>query len=157
MRNNALSRGLVLAAGLCVLSAIAGCGGAEAGQVSGKVTLNGRPLEAGKVTFYDPDRPGRNVIGDIKQDGTYRVFACPTGNVKVTVQPLPPPARAKTAAAPAKEVYAPGSRGRVAPPAGKQPSSLIPAVNPKYSDPATTDLVCRVHSGPQTFDIDLKP
>ena len=70
---------------------VTGCGGAESAEITGKVMHNGQPLQAGKVTFYDPERPGRNVIGDIKADGTYRVFACPTGQVKVTVQPLPPP------------------------------------------------------------------
>ena len=143
--------------GLLALLPVAGCGGGGGAEVTGTVTLNGEPLKAGKVTFYDPDRPGRNVIADIKPDGTYHVFACPYGQAKVTVQPLPPPAKAKAAAAPAKGVRGPGSKAAPGKPAARQPSAAVPAVNPKYSDPATTDLVCPVKSGTQTFDIDLKP
>lgn len=155
MRRHALLRVLALTAGLGAVPWVAGCSGAEAAEVIGKVTLNGQPLQAGKVTFYDPNRPGRNVIGDIKPDGSYRVFACPTGNVRVTVQPLPPPS-VKGQPLPADgEGHKGGKRGSPPPPRTKAPG--LPAIDPKYSDPATTDLVCLVKSGIQTFDIDLKP
>jgi hypothetical protein len=142
MRIEARVRLLTLVAGLFVTSQLVGCGDGAGAEVTGKVTFQGQPLKAGKVTFYHPDRPGRNVIADIRPDGTYHVYGCPSGNVKVTVQALPPKA-------------ATTSRGKAY--TGPKKAASVPPINPKYGDPATTDLVCRVSSSTQTFDIDLTP
>ncbi|MDW8244568.1 MAG: hypothetical protein RMJ88_15275 [Thermogemmata sp.] len=119
-----------------------GCGSESGAEVRGRVTFNGQPLRAGKVTFYHPTRPGRNVIADIRPDGTYHAYACPWGDVKVTVQPLRPRAAGT-------------SRGR--PYSGvKKAADAIPLIPQKYLDPATTDIVCPVRQNKQTFDIELK-
>ncbi|VTS01825.1 unnamed protein product [Gemmata massiliana] len=142
MRTHGTRGSVPLAIGLLALAHVAGCGPGAGAEVSGTVTFQGTPIRAGKVTFYHPDRPGRNVIADIRPDGTYRVYACPSGEVKVTVQPLPPAAKST-------------SRGQ--PYTGAKKAAPVPPVNAKYGDPATTDLVCRVTGAAQTFDIDLGP
>lgn len=127
---------------LVLLVPSAGCGDGAGAEVTGTVTYNGQPLRAGKVTFYHPDRPGRNVIADIRPDGTYHVYACPRGDVKVTVQPLPP--------------HPGASRGRPYIGVKKAAAAQVPAIPAKYLDPATTDLICPVRQRRQTFDIELK-
>ena len=41
--------------------------------VSGRVTLDGRPLEMGSVTFVPQDGSGRPATGSIQSDGSYRL------------------------------------------------------------------------------------
>jgi len=144
MRRTRILRPLLsLLGSLVVLTLAAGCGDRAGAEVTGRVTFNGKPLQAGKVTFYHPDRPGRNVIADIRPDGTYHVYACPSGDVKVTVQPLPPRAKGT-------------SRGQ--PYTGaKKAAAPVPLIPAKYTDPATTDLICPVRGRNQSFDIELKP
>jgi len=115
--------------------ALCGCGNGTA-DVCGTVKFNGTPLKAGTVTFFNPHQAGLNVVANIRPDGTYRAPHCPTGKVKVTVQPLRPVAKGLTRTA------------------GRPP---IPPVPARYADPDTTDLVAEVRGGSQTYDIDIVP
>lgn len=67
---------------LWVASAV-GCGGGKA-TVTGKVTIDGKPLPAGRISFV-PSKGGAGVGADIK-DGQYTVEKVPVGSVKVTVE-----------------------------------------------------------------------
>jgi hypothetical protein len=60
--------------------ALVGCGGK--GNVSGTVTLDGKPLPAGKISFLPNKGPA--VTAEIK-DGKYSAKGVPAGNAKVTV------------------------------------------------------------------------
>jgi hypothetical protein len=61
--------------------ALAGCGGGT-GTVSGKVTLDGSPLPAGRIVFFGPK--GKSATAEIK-DGQYTASNVPAGDVKITV------------------------------------------------------------------------
>jgi hypothetical protein len=135
-------RGWLWSVGLIGSILATGCS-ESTGTVTGTVTFNGEPLQAGKVTFFHPSKPGRNVMADIQPDGTYRILACPAGESKVTVQPLPPKSGS--------------SRGKPYVPGSRKATDKAPPVPAKYNDPATTDIICRVTSGSQTFNIDLRP
>lgn len=125
--------GILTLAGLGV--ATPGCSGSAGAEVTGTVRFEGQPLRGGKITFYHPRQPGRNVSAYIQPDGTYRILEVPYGQVKVTVVALPPKKKDRTGKGPAKLV--------------------LPPIPLKYTDPETTDLVCPVRHASQTFDIDL--
>lgn len=90
-------------AGLLVLLAVfcgmAGCG-AGVGDVSGKVTFQGKTVVCGSVVLVGPD--GMTKVGAINQDGTYTVKGVGAGTVGVAVfsldpaRPLDPYKTAKT-------------------------------------------------------------
>ena len=124
---------------LATLILASGCNDMGA-EVTGKVTFKGQPLRAGRVTFHHPDRPGRNVIATIREDGTYHAYAVPVGQVKVTVQPLPP----RSKGSPRGQLHT-----------GVKKADRVPPVPVQYTDPATTDLICPVRRGTQIFDIEL--
>jgi hypothetical protein len=138
MRSTTLLR--AAGGGGCLLGLLGLLGCSDPGaEVTGTVRFDGVPLTGGKVTFFHPTRPGRNVTAYIQTDGTYRILAVPTGQVKVTVVVLPPQQkdRDKKRAAAAR--------------------LKVPAVPSKYTDPATTELIYRVEPGSQTIDIELRP
>jgi hypothetical protein len=85
-------RALFLAMTVLSLAFHAGCGGdVPRGRVSGKVTLNNRPLTAGQVLIIgDNKRSGSAVI---QPDGTYTIPDAPVGPAVVTVLPPVVPAR----------------------------------------------------------------
>lgn len=59
---------------LCCLLFLAGCKNSyqlETAPVRGKITIDGKPLQTGKVRFA-PER-GRGATGDIQPDGTYKL------------------------------------------------------------------------------------
>ncbi|MBI3821579.1 MAG: DUF1080 domain-containing protein [Planctomycetes bacterium] len=55
----------------------------DAGNVQGKIVIDGKPLATGEIILTGPD--GKRVTGAISKDGTYKVTDVPTGKVKVTV------------------------------------------------------------------------
>ena len=73
---------------------IAGCSQRES-SVSGKVTIDGKPLTSGTVAFY-PSGGGAAAYGSIQSDGTYRIATGATGGLNageygVTVVATTPP------------------------------------------------------------------
>jgi hypothetical protein len=71
-----------LLVGAILLSA--GCG-APSGTVSGKVTVGGKTVPGGTVSFIPPD--GKNTqFADIAEDGSYSVKNLPLGKVSITVE-----------------------------------------------------------------------
>jgi hypothetical protein len=117
-------------------AALAGC--SDRGSVSGKVTLNGKPLETGTVSFH-PAMPGPLAYGTIDAGGGYelRTGSQPgvaPGEYVVTVSAieLVPPA--------------PGSRD------DPLPKPLAPE---RYGSPKDSPLRCTVARGSNRFDIEL--
>ncbi len=84
---------------LCLLSCfLLGCGGngggreiGPTGEVEGTVTLDGEPLTAGSVAFYQSNT-GNSGGGELGPDGKFK-FSTPTpiGSYLVSFQPPPPP------------------------------------------------------------------
>jgi hypothetical protein len=71
---------------LAALSVV-GCTASGFGDVAGTVTVDGKPLPAGKITFFDATNVLRT--GDVK-DGVYNVRRVATGKARVAV--VGPPA-----------------------------------------------------------------
>jgi len=121
----------------------AGCGPhvAPTGELSGKVTVKGKPVTAGMVKFF-PEAGGEPVVTPLGTDGTYRVTGVPIGRTKVAIETLsfrnmagPPPAIAKQYGGP-KPVYVP-----------------IPE---KYETPEKSGLAIEVEKGKKPWDIELQ-
>jgi hypothetical protein len=121
--------------------AAAGCGPSQA-TVSGKVTMQGKPVTAGTVLFVGGD----NQIGTGKLDGEGRYVApsVPMGSVKVAVQTLRPE----------QVTGAEANRPKDAPPLPSRLTNLVP-VPQKYADPETSGLTCDVKQRQQEYNIDL--
>jgi hypothetical protein len=128
--------------------AVTGCGGQSTGDITGKVTYDGKPLPAGRVMFFW--RGGENAYSSvIKEDGSYSLFKVPVGPVQVTVETFPPvPVGILGGMGGAKPDAAPTM------PPGSARYVKIPA---KYRDKIKSLLTYEVKKGAQTYDIDLKP
>jgi len=136
---------LILLGGLTLLAA--GCSGHKGPKlvpVSGKVTLDGKPLPGGVVNFF-PDKAKGNdsqntATGTIDSSGTYKLTSnakegAALGHYKVTVATeMPPGADMK---------------------AGEMPPKL-PPINSKYKLIDQTPLSVEVVESPGTGAYDLK-
>ena len=125
-------------AGLALV--LAGCGGGgssakPSGDVSGEVTFEGKPVQAGVVNF-ESAASGAAAQAPIK-DGSFN-FAnpVPVGQYKVTIAPPP---------------EAPPVPGETRPPVNPKD---IPA---KYRTPAKSDLKAEVAAGQNKVKFELKP
>lgn len=124
--------------GLAMLLAV-GCG-RHAAKVSGSVTLGGRPLKSGVVSFT-PAKGGSSAYGNIGSDGRYRLqtgaeTGLDPGEYKVTV----------AANATPEEAAAMGFK------VGRE--GIMPLLTPqKYADVSTTPLSATVKSGSQEIDL----
>jgi hypothetical protein len=122
----------VLAAVLAGAVLLAGCGNGLA-SASGTVTVDGKPLESGTVTFH-PDDGGPTPYGTVS-NGKFTVntgqdAGLKRGSYKVTVS--------------ARTIPEPGSN--------ETGQDLTP---PKYAKPDTTPLTAEV-TGRNHFEFDLK-
>jgi hypothetical protein len=128
------------------LTALSGCGGRI--PVSGKVTVDDKPLKSGGVTFVPDTEKGNNstvnAIGQIKEDGTYELFTegkpgVAPGWYKVLIAAAANPIdNSGAATTDGKKLYAP-------------PQSLV---HDKYSKLKATDLSFEVKSG-GSYDLKL--
>ena len=71
-----------LALSLCLLTFSSGCGKGGKGNVSGEVTVAGKPLPIGTIVFTPSQGPA--VAAEII-DGKYSAIGVPTGDVKVSL------------------------------------------------------------------------
>ena len=135
--------------------AMMGCGGdSKAGAVTGVVTLDGKTVTEGEVTFT-PMKTGQPQTSAIQPDGSYRLENLPAGDAIVTVKG-PQSGADNTVSARMKGIKESVAAGKgsgkpaaAAPPKGES----LPA---KYADGATSDLRYTVKSGENKFDIPLK-
>src|SRR5262245_57830608 len=65
-----------------VLGVAVGCGGGK-GSVSGKVQLEGKPLNSGTITFFGKD--GVPYASPIDGSGNYTVTDVPAGTAKIVI------------------------------------------------------------------------
>lgn len=132
------------------LALVLGCGKDNPmSSVSGKVTVDGKPLSGGSVSFIPDVPPGEEGIkeaskaatsglsaGSIGSDGTYKIYTAgkegaPLGKYKVTVSP------------------------RMAPPPDATEAPPL-EFDKKYSDAQKTPLRKEVVASPKAGDYDLK-
>lgn len=124
-------RGAVAALAVALLC---GCGNSLESKVSGRVTLNDKPLTRGMVSFYPAQGPA--AVGSIQSDGTYTISTgrgegLHPGEYVVTVFANEPP-----------------------PPDESVPGKIItPAI---YNDKATSPLKFTVAAGNNVIDLPLK-
>jgi len=116
------------------------------GDVTGSVTLNGKPMTAGSVTFHYEG--GVNASAAIGTDGSYHLVKPPKGTANVTVEPPDLNTGAGV-----------GSGGNVKPVSTKlseQPKTTKPEpvwIPDKYKNPKTSGLSITVSGSNQSFDI----
>jgi hypothetical protein len=98
------------------------------GTVTGKVTCNGVPVTRGMIRFH-PTEGGVPYPGTLNSDGSFSFSGVPLGDMVVTVQPV-------------TDKW--------------QPAGDDVPIPDKYKDPATSDFYCKIRSGPQKLEIDLR-
>lgn len=140
----------LLAVGLMTaVLGIGGCGGEPVGMVSGLVTLDGKPVDGGTVSFLPP-AGGIPVTTAIGNDGRFTATGVPVGEMMVGVQS--PGDNTPTAGEIIKNQGA-KSGPQAAPP---KPPMRFPD---KYADPSASGLKVAVkpeRDGMVTFDIPMK-
>jgi hypothetical protein len=116
-----------------------GCGkSTPQGEISGKITFNGKPVAEGTVSFMN-DSAGTGTEGPLK-DGNYKLNApLAPGEYKVMVTPL---------------VVQQQDGGKGPEVAIEKPAPDIPK---KYRVIGTTDLKATVKDGKQEINFELKP
>ena len=127
---------------------VAGCGsgGKDAkDQVTGKVTLDGKPV-SGVVSFVFGDKEISSPIGT---DGTYQIISPPTGTNKIYVK------GGLGAGAPTVKGEMPKSGAPEMPKLGGDSTGVAPPT--KYGAVTTSGLTFEVKGGKQTYDIVLTP
>jgi hypothetical protein len=118
---------------------LVGCGGRYDSTVTGVVSVDGKPLNVGLVTF-DPQESGSSAYGNIGADGTYTLYTgrqegLASGEYGVSVTAYEPS-------------DAPGPQGGP-PPMGK---SLIAE---RYRSPSTSGIKLNVEPGDNRLDLKL--
>jgi hypothetical protein len=132
---------LVALIGVAMIFSACGQSGPEKARVSGKVTYNGKPVPKGTITFVPVAQGGRNAVGTLETDGSYRLQTeqpgdgAILGEYKVTIYAHDEQVLDYI---PAKPVA---------------PKILAPT---KYENPNTTDLKATVQRGSNTKDFELK-
>jgi hypothetical protein len=122
-----------------LLLTLSGCGSGGMGSVSGQVTLDGKALGMGTVTFH-PAQDGSLAVGQIGPDGRYELLVASEASVApgdyvVTVVAAEPLPKAKL--------------GEPEP----LPKLLVPS---RYTTTATSGLKFTVKPGSQTIDLPLE-
>ena len=134
---------------LAVSASILGCGKGKgtpeaSATVTGKVTLNGKPLPGGTINFRSTTTASRLGSGQIQADGTYTAKEVPQGPCKVFID--------NSALKPmdANSGYKPPEA------AAPLPGTKYVPIPSKYTSEASSDLTTTVAGDPFTYDVDLK-
>jgi hypothetical protein len=141
--------------GLCAFLALAGCGKGDLKlvPVEGTVTVGGKSLTTGVVTFWSEGEPegSKKVapIGNIGPDGSYKMTTngkdgAPVGRYKVTVSTMMPPG------SDVPDIT--GGGGKKPPP--METSSV--KIDSRYISLKTTPLKVEVSENPSSGAYDLK-
>lgn len=152
---------------------VIGCGSSK-GKVNGEVTLDGKPLPGGTITFH-PSK-GNPVGGEIT-DGKFSVTGVPTGTAKVTVATAYMKQEAEALGMANQNTGM--SMGRNAPPGAAMPPEAKAALEKekqrsqesaskakelraryreipeKYTQPDTSGLSTQIKSGVNNFEVQL--
>lgn len=149
---------LLNAARLAVLGLLlAGCGKNNLGQVTGTVTVGGKPITGGTIMFYPFGGPG--AVGEIKPDGTYTLTTfrpgdgAAIGQHKVAIHATRiGPSSIMEAKSIEDELRTPGQTA-----GGKMlvPGKVTWLVPEKYSLPEQSPLTAEVKAGQNTIDFTI--
>jgi hypothetical protein len=149
MATRLLRAGALPSAGLFLLLLSVGCTGK--GSISGRVTLDGKPLPLGTITFHSEE--GRHDVFNASiRDGSYAIDGVQAGKARVTIVSVDP---ARVGAAAASTGQAGGSD--VKPRAAPAATPGFVAVPERYANPEQSGLTWQVLVGAQVYDVDLKP
>lgn len=113
-------------------------------EVSGTVSLDGKPLTGGMVVFATPNDSG---TGTILPDGTYKAVNVPLGACKVTVNTMGAEMNARAAGYSNKQVKEKGGEAATV--------EKVVAAPAKYRSAETSGLTFTPKAGANTFDIKL--
>jgi hypothetical protein len=159
-------------AAVTVFVLAAGCGPGT-GQVSGKVTYQGKPVPGGRITFRPADPKQNTVSAELDADGSFPAITLPTGEVTVSIDnrefepqpamgpsvpaniPLPPEVARKLgqkAAGPAPEV---DPTKTADPPPRPRNAARYLRIPEKYYDVESSGLKFQVTGGDQTKNFEL--
>jgi len=126
-----------------LISSGCGSGGPTLGKVSGNITVAGKPLDAGTVTFVSTDGQRPNATGAIKSGGSYSLQTVDpgdgavVGDYKVAITDVD---------STALNTALPGAPAAA-------PKSAIPST---YQDANKSGLTAKVERGSNTRNFDLK-
>jgi hypothetical protein len=120
----------------------AGCG-QQTGVVSGKVTIEGKPLPRGLITFLS-DVGNKDAFNAAIIDGEYRTAAIPCGHAKIMILPTEGPPKSEKGG------------GNDLQPGARPAAAAKPVVADRYQDPDTSGFEITVKPGDNDFNADLK-
>jgi hypothetical protein len=138
---------------VCCLILLDGCGPRlpATAPVHGKITLDGKPVALGRITFHPT--AGRNALGTIASDGTYTLYTFQPGDGallgkhRVTIEAT------KITGPSAPKSLAEEQHGGIASSTLPQVEWIVPQL---YSRPETSPLEADVQPGANTIDFNLK-
>jgi hypothetical protein len=145
MKTMRLLRTTCLATAL--MSLIVGCGGGT-GELSGKVTYQGKVVTMGSVTVVGTDNVPR--LSGIAEDGSYSVPEIPAGPVRISVSSPEPP---KDPPPPTAGKKFEGMSQASAP---SRTASKWFKIPDQYAEVNTSGLTTDVKRGANNYNIDLK-
>jgi hypothetical protein len=121
------------------------------GTISGKLTLEGKPLPAGSSAVFMEPKAGYLAFGLTDAEGNYKVTTwndgnMPIGTYRVMVHPPAPANDSETASA--EEILANPEKYKARP--------VKTDIPKKYREVSTSGLSFEIKKGENTIDIDLK-
>jgi hypothetical protein len=133
------------------LSLVSGGCGEKKGSISGKVTFDGKPLPAGRITFLSQE--SKHISKEsIIVDGAYSISDFPAGPVIITGESFPPPKGGEKSTMPKDLGLPPPGREKPKTPEGK----YVP-IPPRYGNMEESGLTYTVLPGEQEHDVPLPP
>jgi hypothetical protein len=142
-----------------------GCGVTEStGTISGKVSLAGKPLKGGSISFLPSKADAIPLTTIINEDGSFEIKDVPYGDLLVSVSPpIMAGGASITSASSAKERMGelertgqPIPRELIEAAGGGGDANAAPAgFNSKYSDPFTSGITYTLDQPAATKDFDL--
>lgn len=131
---------------------IFGCGSdlPPTAKVQGIVTMGGKPVESGTITFYP--RHGRPASGAIQPDGSYRLTTFKEGDGAILGQHKVAILATRVSGGAALKSFEEEMRGVGSFNTPRKIEWLVPE---RYSRPETTPLTAEVADGPNVLDFNL--
>jgi hypothetical protein len=152
------------ALGLVASGSLAGCGGPSPANVSGIVTVKGKPPNLAGLTINLLGPDGRPVTAPVAPDGSYAAFGLAAGETQVGFSVTAPEADAavvaKDRAAAGGAIVPPGKARAPEPDDAPAPSRPrrpeIAAMLDRFGDPRRSGLATTTKPGANRYDVDIK-
>lgn len=138
---------------------VAGCGGPETADVSGRITLKGVPpnMEGLTISFMGADGKPSTVL--IAADGSYKATGVAVGEMKVgfsDTNDSPFMKGPKVGEKKGNGGQKDNAKRKVGPTLADSQTSKASVIPRKYSDPLKSGVSTTLNPGPNTFDFDIK-